>query len=492
MSATEKVTQFLKGTKLLVIDGKTVPAESGETFTVVNPATEEVIATVAKGSAADIDAAVRAARRSFEAGAWRLMPAPQRAAIMRRWADLIEANLEEIATLESMNNGMPVFMARGSVAGCANTVRWSASSIQRIYGKAVSQSLSVPGEVLAYTRREPLGVVGLITPWNGPLSTMLIKSSPALAAGCSVVHKPSEVTPLSALRVAELALEAGLPDGVLNVVPGFGAEAGQAIADHPDINKISFTGSTAVGKNLVRASAGNLKRVTLELGGKSPCVVFDDADMDIAIPGAAMAIMANSGQVCFAGSRLFVQRKSFDKVLDGISKFISSLKLGNPLDGDTRLGPVVSETQKRRVSEYIEIGRNEGAELVHGDQVLPEKGFFVSPTIFAYTNPDLRIVKEEIFGPVLSACLFDDIDDLIPRANATNYGLGGGVFTTNVSTAHRVAARINTGNLWVNCYSLLDVTMPFGGVKESGWGREHGEEGLDAFLETKSVYVKLG
>lgn len=492
MTSAQKAADFLTGTKLLLIDGKSVPAQSGETFEVVNPATEEVIGTVAKAGAADIDAAVRAARRSFDHGTWRFMPAPQRAAIMRRWADLLEENLEEIATLESMNNGMPVFMSRSGVAGCANTLRWSASSVQRIFGKSVAESLSVPGEVLAYTRREPVGVVGLITPWNGPLSTMFIKSSPALAAGCSVVHKPSEVTPLSALRVAELGLEAGLPAGVMNVVPGFGADAGQAIADHPDINKISFTGSTAVGKQLVRASAGNLKRVTLELGGKSPCVVFDDADMDIAIPGAAMAIMANCGQVCFAGSRLFVQRKSFDKVLDGISSFIQTLKQGDPLDVETRLGPVVSATQKRRVMDYIDIGRAEGAEVILGDRPVPEKGYFVSPTIFAYTDPGIRIVREEIFGPVLTACMFDDIDDLVPLANGTNYGLGGGIFTTNINTAHRLAARISTGNLWVNCYGLLDVTMPFGGVKESGWGREHGDEGLDAFLETKSVYVKLG
>ncbi len=492
MEPKDKVAAFLRGTKQLIIDGKKQPAQSGETFDVINPATEDVIATVSKGGAADIDAAVRAARRSFETKSWRSMPAPQRGAVMRRLADLIEQNVEELALLESMNNGMPITMARGSVMSCANTVRWSASSIQRIYGKAVAESLSAPGEFLAYTRREPVGVVGVITPWNGPLSTMLNKVSPALAAGCSVVHKPSEITPLSALRVAELALEAGLPEGVLNVVPGFGTDAGQAIADHGDINKITFTGSTGVGKNLVRASAGNLKRVTLELGGKSPCMVFDDADMDVAIPAAAMAITMNCGQVCFAGSRLFVQRKSFDRVLAGISDYMQRLKPGNPQDATTTLGPVVSAAQKKRVTDYIEIGKAEGAELINGGQAMPDRGYFVSPTIFAYTDRNLRVVKEEIFGPVLVATPFDDIDDLVPLANDSQFGLGGGIFTTNVNTAHRLASRVATGNLWVNCYSILDVTMPFGGYKESGWGREHGEEGLDSFLESKSVYLKLG
>ena len=492
METTEKVAAFLGGTKLLIIGGQKVAARSGETFEVVNPATEQVIATVAKGGADEIDAAVRAARRSFETSSWRGLPAPQRAAVMRKFADLIEQNLEEIALIESLNNGMPLAMARGSIASCVNTVRWSASSVQRIYGKAVAESLSAPGEYLAYTRREPVGVVGIITPWNGPLSTMLNKVSPALAAGCSVVHKPSEITPLSALRVGELALEAGLPEGVLNVVPGFGADAGQAIADHPDINKITFTGSTGVGKSLVRASSGNLKRVTLELGGKSPCMVFDDADMDIAIPAAAMAITMNCGQVCFAGSRLFVQRKSFDRVLAGIAEYMQRLKPGSPQDASTTLGPVVSAAQKKRVTDYIEAGKAEGAELINGDQTMPDQGYFVSPTIFAYTDPGIRVVKEEIFGPVLVATPFDEIEDLVPRANDSQYGLGGGIFTTNVNNAHRLASRVTTGNLWVNCYSILDVTMPFGGFKESGWGREHGEEGLDSFLETKSVYLKLG
>ena len=482
---------FLQGTKLLLIDGKHVAAQSGKTFEVVNPATEEVIATVAEGDAADIALAVSAARKSFESGVWRSLPASERARIMLRFADLVEENGDELSLLETMNNGMPRAFARNSVHGGAKWLRWFGGSVTRIYGQTASSAVSAPGEFHVYTRKEPIGVVGLITPWNGPIGTFFIKVAPALASGCSIVQKPSEITPLTALRLGELALEAGVPAGVLNVVPGFGAGAGAAMANHPGINKISFTGSTAVGKELVRASAGNLKRVTLELGGKSPCVVFDDADMDIAIPGAAMAIAANTGQVCFAGSRLFVQRKSFDKVVAGIGHVLQGLKVGNGLEEDTVLGPVVSAKQRDRVTSYIETGLSEGAEIVSGGQPIDGKGFFVSPTVFANVHASMKIVQEEIFGPVLVATPFDDLEEVPALANATNYGLGGGIYTTNINTAHKLAARIETGNVWINCYSMLDAAMPFGGYKESGWGRELSAEGLDAYLETKSVWVKL-
>ena len=482
---------FLQGTKLLLIDGKHIAAQSGKTFEVVNPATEEVIATLAEGDAADIALAVSAARKSFESGVWRSLPASERARIMLRFADLVEENGDELSLLETMNNGMPRAFARNSVHGGAKWLRWFGGSVTRIYGQTASSAVSAPGEFHVYTRKEPIGVVGLITPWNGPIGTFFIKVAPALASGCSIVQKPSEITPLTALRLGELALEAGVPAGVLNVVPGFGAGAGAAMANHPGINKISFTGSTAVGKELVRASAGNLKRVTLELGGKSPCVVFDDADMDIAIPGAAMAIAANTGQVCFAGSRLFVQRKSFDKVVAGIGRVLQSLKVGNGLEEDTVLGPVVSAKQRDRVTGYIQTGLSEGAEIVSGGQPIDGKGFFVSPTVFANVHASMKIVQEEIFGPVLVATPFDDLEEVPALANATNYGLGGGIYTTNINTAHKLAARIETGNVWINCYSMLDAAMPFGGYKESGWGRELSAEGLDAYLETKSVWVKL-
>jgi acyl-CoA reductase-like NAD-dependent aldehyde dehydrogenase len=489
--SSAKVTDIAGGTRLLLIDGKEVPAQSGKTFTVVNPATEEVLATVAEAGAADIDAAVRAARSSFEKGVWRGMAGPDRARILLRFADLVEAQAEELSLLETLNNGMPRAFATRSIFGGANWLRWFAGSVTRIAGSALSSALALPGEFHAYTRKEPIGVVGLITPWNGPIGTFFIKVAPALASGCSCVHKPSEITPLTALRLGALALEAGLPPGVLNIVPGFGADAGNAIANHEDINKISFTGSTAVGKQLVRAAAGNLKRVTLELGGKSPCVVFDDADMDVAIPGAAMAIAANSGQVCFAGSRLFVQRKSYDKVVAGIGEFLQKLKIGNGLEPDTMLGPLVSEKQRERVLGYIKAGVEEGAEIVSGGKNVSGKGFFVSPTVFANTRPAMKIVREEIFGPVLVATQFDTLEEIPALANATQYGLGAGIYTTNLKNAHKLAARIESGNVWVNCYSMLDAAMPFGGYKQSGWGRELSEDGLNAYLETKSVYVNL-
>jgi acyl-CoA reductase-like NAD-dependent aldehyde dehydrogenase len=489
--SSAEATSIAAGTRLLLIDGKEVPARSGRTFTVLNPATEEVLATVAEAGAADIDAAVQAARSSFEKGTWSGMSGPQRARILLRYADLVEAKADELSLLETLNNGMPRGFASHCVLGGANWLRWFSGAVTRIAGSALSSALSFPGEFHAYTRKEPIGVVGLITPWNGPIATFMIKVAPALAAGCSCVHKPSEITPLTALRLGALALEAGVPPGVLNIVPGFGADAGAAMANHDGIDKISFTGSTAVGKQLVRASAGNLKRVTLELGGKSPCVVFDDADMDIAIPGAAMAIAANTGQICFAGSRLFVQRKSYDKVVAGIGAYLQKLKIGNGLEPDTVLGPLVSLKQRERVLGYVNSGLEEGAQVVSGGQSISGKGFFVSPTIFANTRPTMKIVREEIFGPVLVATPFDTPDEIPALANATQYGLGAGIYTTNLNNAHKLAARIDSGNVWINCYSMLDAAMPFGGYKQSGWGRELGEEGLGAYLETKAVYVSL-
>ena len=479
-------------TKLLLIGGERVPARSGKTFEVFNPATEERIAAVAEAGAADVDAAVAAARRSFEQGTWRLMGATERARIMLRYADLVEQHGEELAVLDVMDNGMPLLFGRSEIAVLAGWLRYYAGAIGRVHGQAMASALAAPGEFHAYTRKEPIGVAGLITPWNAPIGLFAIKVAPGLASGCSMVLKPSEITPLAALRLAELALEAGVPPGVLNVVPGFGADAGGALANHPDVDKISFTGSTAIGKELVRASAGNLKRVTLELGGKSPCVVFDDADMDLAIPGATMAIVANTGQICFAGSRLFVQRKSYDKVVAGISAAMRNLKIGNGLDETTVLGPLISEKQRERVRSYVESGLAEGAEIVTGGQAVDGEGFFVAPTLFANVNASMRIVREEIFGPVLVATPFDDPDEVPALANATRYGLGAGIYTSNLNHAHKLAARIQAGNVWINCYGMLDAAMPFGGYKESGLGRELGEAGLDAFLETKSVYMKLG
>ncbi len=410
---------------------------------------------------------------------------------MWKLADLIAANLEELATLDVMDNGMPLAFAKATVSSCVAGLRYYAGYCTKINGMAVD--LSGGGrELHAYTRQEPVGVVGAITPWNAPLAVVVNKIAPAIAAGCAVVVKPAEQTPLSALRFAELVVQADLPPGLINIVTGLGTTAGAALANHPDVDKLTFTGSTGVGKALVHAAAGNLKRLTLELGGKSPVFVFDDADLERAVPACAMAIFANSGQVCFAGSRLYVQRKRFEEVVERVAQAAKALRLGCGLDPATQLGPLVSGKQQARVMEYIESGLSEGGELLAGGSRWGRQGYFVEPTVFA--NPKrrpLRIVEEEIFGPVLVAMPFEDLDEMAALANDTPFGLGSGVFTSNVSLAHKAASRIRAGNVWVNCYGILDRAMPFGGYKQSGWGRENAAAGIEAFLETKAVYTML-
>lgn len=485
------VSKFLERTPALLIDGQWRPSLSGEVFDIENPATGAVIARAAKGGAADIDAAVQAARRSFDSRIWRDKTGAERSRILWDYASLIEEHLDELIALEILDNGMPYAFADFVVRGSAEWLRHFARHAANIFGRNVSGAVSGAQIFHAYSARQPVGVVGLITPWNGPLVTFALKVAPALAAGCSCVVKPAENTPLTALRAGELALEAGIPAGVLNIVTGFGQDAGAALAEHPDVDKISFTGSTAVGKSIVKASAGNLKRLTLELGGKSPCIIFDDADLSTAIPTAGMAIFANTGQVCFAGSRLFVQRKSFDQVVSGIAGFAKGLKIGSGFDRESALGPLISRKQHDRVLEYIGIGKAEGAQLISGGASHGDVGYFIEPTIFADVNANMRIVQEEIFGPVLVATPFDDVDEVIQAANNTRYGLGAGVFTTDVNKAHFMADRIDAGNVWVNCYGVMHSALPFGGFKESGWGREAGTEGMDAFLEAKSVTIQL-
>lgn len=483
---------FISRKHRLLINNEWVSAKSGQEFDVLNPATESTIASVQRGNSIDIDLAVDAARTAFDRGPWSRMRACDRSRLMLRLADLIEKHQEELSHIEVLDNGMPLAFAMHLMSSASEWMRYYAGLADKIHGQHSSASVSGDSNhIHAYSSLQPVGVAALVIPWNGPAGTLVMKLAPALAAGCCCVVKPAENTPLSALRLGELTVEAGFPPGVINIVTGFGQEAGAALAASNRVDKISFTGSTAVGKEIVRASTGNLKRVTLELGGKSPCIVFDDADLDLAIPGAAMAIFANTGQVCFAGSRLYVQRRVYDRVLSGIGKIVGDMKIGNGLNTENVLGPLISEKQREQVASYVTSGRRDGAEVVVGGKSIEGPGFFFQPTIFANTRSDMKIVREEIFGPVLVATPFDEVDEVLAMANDTKYGLGAGVFSRDVNKVHHMAHHLQTGNVWVNHYGTVHPSLPFGGFKESGWGREMGMDGLEAFLEKKSVYVKL-
>ncbi|SCW75595.1 phenylacetaldehyde dehydrogenase [Sphingobium faniae] len=474
------------------IGGGLTPSIGTDMIDVYDPATGELVGRAAAGNAKDIDDAVAAARECFDKRTWRNKTAHDRAALIWELGERIGKHADEFAEIEVRDNGMPMMFAKGNINSLINGLRYYAGMVTKLHG--ITADLSGNGrEIHSYTSSEPVGVVGAITPWNAPLAVLINKIAPAIAAGCSIVCKPPEQTPQSAIRLGELLAEWKLlPEGLINIVNGFGYDAGQALADHPDVDKVTFTGSTAVGKKLIQASAGNLKRVTLELGGKSPVFIFDDADLEKAVPAAAMAIFANSGQVCFAGSRLYIQRGIFDKVIQGVAKVGESMRLGSGFDPQTQIGPLVSQQQLSRVMSYVESGISEGAELIFGGKQHGDKGYFIQPTVFAnHDRKAIRIAEEEIFGPVVTAMPFDGLDELEALANNTEYGLGSGVFTSNVSTAHRAAKLIRAGNVWINCYGILDKAMPFGGFKQSGWGREAGFEGIAPFLETKSVYTML-
>jgi phenylacetaldehyde dehydrogenase len=480
--------KFLSRDKQLFIDGEFVDAVSGKTFPVFNPATGEILAKVAEGDAADVDLAVKAARRAFESGPWRSMSPAERARLIYKLADKLEERLEDLALLESLDNGKPLAVARvADVPMSVENLRYMAGWATKIVG----QSIPIPGEFHAYTRREPIGVVGQIIPWNFPLLMLAWKIGPALAAGCTIVLKPAEQTPLSALLVAELAAEVGFPKGVFNVVPGYGETAGARIASHPDVDKVAFTGSTEVGKIIVRAATGNLKKVTLELGGKSPNVIFADANIQEAIAGAAFGIFFNMGQCCTAGSRLFVERSVFDEVTQGVAAAAKAMNVGSGLDSRTDIGPLVSDEQLDRVTGYIQSGISEGARALSGGVRAGDKGYFVEPTVLVDTTPDMKIMREEIFGPVVAATPFDDPSEILASANDTIFGLAAGVWTKDVSKAHKVAAGLRAGTVWVNCYNVFDPALPFGGFKQSGWGREMSSNAIDCYTETKSVVVKL-
>ncbi|WP_374526697.1 aldehyde dehydrogenase [Novosphingobium sp.] len=470
------------------IDGEWVSG-SGAPITVENPADGRAIGAIAAGTAADIDRAVAAARRAFEDPAWQHMAAAERERLLLRLADLVEANADELAAIETLDNGMPFGPSRMMAAGSAiSAIRYNAGWPRRLTGETVP--VSVPGQWHGYTVRDPLGVAALIVPWNAPLAITANKLSAALAAGCTVVLKPAELAPMTGLRLAELVAEAGFPKGVANVVTGLGSEAGAALVNHPGIDKISFTGSTATGKGILRASADGLKRVSLELGGKSASIVFPDADLARAIPGVAMGIFGNSGQVCAAGSRLFLHADVFDRFLDGLAEFAGKLKVGPGLNAGTALGPLISAAQKDRVMGYIESGRSEGANAVIGGDAPGGAGHFVNPTVFVDARPDMRIVREEIFGPVLSVMRLSDesSDDLARMANASEYGLSAYVWTSSLPRAQGLARRLRSGSVKVNG-SGMEFALPFGGYRQSGIGRENGRSGVEAFTETKAVMI---
>ncbi|MGO9453223.1 MAG: aldehyde dehydrogenase family protein [Candidatus Binataceae bacterium] len=478
---------FLRKPKQLLIGGKWVPAKSGKVFETINPANEEVLALAAEGDKADIDEAVKAARKAYEEGKWPSMNPHQRSRYLLKIADLIEAHADELATLETLNNGMAISLARGMVSGAADTFRYYAGWATKIYGETNPSDPSM----FNFTLREPVGVCGQIIPWNGPIAMLAWKIAPALACGNVSVLKPAEQTPLTALRIGELILEAGIPEGVVNIVTGFGETAGAAIAAHPDIDKVAFTGSTEVGKLILQASAGNLKRVSLELGGKSPNVIFEDTDLEEAVPTALFGFTMLSGQVCCAGTRVFVQRDFHDRFVEHLTRYAQNVKAGDPLDPATTIGPLVSGEQFNRVKGYLDIGKNEGAKTAIGGEVREGPGFFVDPTIFTGVGNSMKIAREEIFGPVASVIPFKDENDAVLQGNDTTYGLAAAVWTRDISRAHKVARALKAGTVWINCYNNIDPISPFGGYKQSGIGRELGKHSIELYTQIKSVYTKL-
>lgn len=482
-AATRKVASSLH------IDGEWVGAHSGEGFPSLNPATGEHLGEVSAAGASDVDAAVRAARAAFEERRWLGIPYPQRAKIMFDIADRIEAAIDVLAASEVRENGMPLALARGSISNGAQSFRYFGGWIGKIHGQ--TGEIGAGDAFLGYTLKEPVGVAALIVPWNGPFMLACHKLAPALAAGCTVILKPAEDTSLNTLNLARIVQEAGVPPGVVNVVTGLGSVVGQALADHSDIDKISFTGSTATGRKLIQACAGNFKRLSLELGGKSPVIVLDDADLELAAPAIVSGIMSNSGQACISGSRLYAQRRIYDKLIQAVSEAAAKLVVGNGLDEGTQMGPVISPKQFDSIMRYIESGVAEGAELTTGGKRRGEKGFFIEPTVLSRVPRDAKVVREEIFGPVLSAMPFDDLDWAIKEANNSRYGLAGAVYTTSLTKAHTIARAVRAGTFWINTHRPTDFWTPFGGYKESGWGREGGAQGLEAYMETKSVIARL-
>lgn len=481
-----KVKAFLEGKQKMFIGGEWVESVSGKTFDVVNPATQEILANVYEGDVQDVDLAVKAARTAFDQGKWKTMAPRDRELLMHRLANLMEEHHEELAQIDTLDNGKPIRETRtGDVPLSIDHIRYYAGWATKMVG----QTIPAENNFFTYTKHEAVGVVGQIIPWNFPLLMAAWKLGAALATGCTVVLKPAEQTPLSALYLAKLIEEAGFPKGVVNVVPGFGETAGNALVAHQAVDKIAFTGSTVVGKMILRQSADTLKKVTLELGGKSPNIVLADADVSIAVPGAMQAVMLNQGQVCAAGSRLFVDQKIYDNFVADLGAKMKAIQLGEGMSETTQMGPLVSDEQKNRVLSYLNKGKEEGAAVVVGGEGMDRSGYFVKPTLFADVRNEMTIAQEEIFGPVISAIPFNGTDDLLKKANDSLYGLASGVWTENIRSAHHIADELKAGTVWVNSYNAYNAAVPFGGYKQSGLGREMGSYALDNYTEVKSVWI---
>ena len=490
-NAQTNLPAFVQGSKKLLIGGQWRPAVSGKEFDTVNPATGETIARLAQGGEADVDLAVQAARRAFE-GEWSRWTPHDRRKLLLRVHDIVEKHFDELARIETIDMGVPLARTKSIKNFLLQLILFYAS--QSSAGGIETPRNSLPGQVMTLTHRAPVGVVGGIIPWNAPLVSQWWLVGPTLATGCTAVLKPAEDASLTTLRIAELLLEAGVPEGVINVVTGYGGEAGAALAAHPDVDRVAFTGSVETARKIVTASTSNLKRLQLELGGKSPDIVFADADLDIAVPGAAMGVFGNSGQICTAGTRLFVQRSIHEEFVARLNSFSKTLKVGNGLDPEVQLGPLISKKQLDQVLRYVDIGAGEGAQLAFGGRRLEgelAKGYFIEPTVFTGVNNDMTIAREEIFGPVISVIPFDEVDDALKLANATTFGLAGGVWTRSLSTAHKVSQGIKAGTVWVNCYGMLDPDVGFGGYKMSGYGWKGSSEHVESFLYRKAVYMNI-